>query len=366
MPFQDAGAPSSPNAPATGPAPARGRGAGILLVLACIVVVAAGVREAGSILTPILAAAFIAMIAILPLSFLQGRLGVPRWLALLIVLAMTIGGALGVGYYLSQSAAAIKPLLPEYEARIDGFILEALNALKARGVEVDPEKVLAEAHNWKIADFADVIVLSLAKVLQNFLFVLLVSAFIIAEASSFPAKLRVAFPSAMRSSGLGNVADKIRSFLVVITELNLVMAAVNWVACTVIGVPFAFLLSFLVFFLNYIPTIGSIAASLLVIAIALVTQGWGAAIAMAAVHAVLGVVVGSILQPRMLGSRLGLSPLVVLLSLVIWGYLLGVAGMFFAVPLTIIVKIVLDSTDDLRSLSVLLGDAGAAREAEKR
>jgi AI-2 transport protein TqsA len=87
---------------------------------------------------------------------------------------------------------------------------------------------------------------------------------------------------------------------------------------------------------------------------------------MAAVHAVLGVVVGSILQPRMLGSRLGLSPLVVLLSLVIWGYLLGVAGMFFAVPLTIIVKIVLDSTDDLRSLSVLLGDAGAAREAEKR
>ena len=55
-----------------------------------------------------------------------------------------------------------------------------------------------------------------------------------------------------------------------------------------------------------------------------------------------------------------------LLSLVVWGYLLGVAGMFFAVPLTIIVKIVLDSTDDLRSLSVLLGDAASAREAGKR
>jgi predicted PurR-regulated permease PerM len=364
MPFQDAGSPSSTPAPSA--TPARGRGAGILLVLACIVVVAAGVREAASILTPILAAAFIAMIAILPLAFLQGRLGLPRWLSLVIVLAMTIGGALGIGFYLSQSAAAIKPLLPEYEARIDGFILEALNAMKSRGIDVDPQKVLAEAHNWKVADFADVIVLSLAKVLQNFLFVLLVSAFIIAEASSFPEKLRIAFPSAMRGAGLGSVADKIRSFLVVITELNLVMAAVNWVACMVIGVPFAFLLSFLVFFLNYIPTIGSIAASLLVIVIALVTQGWGAAIAMAVVHALLGVVVGSVLQPRMLGSRLGLSPLVVLLSLVVWGYLLGIAGMFFAVPLTIIVKIVLDSTDDLRSLSVLLGDAASAREMEKR
>jgi predicted PurR-regulated permease PerM len=84
------------------------------------------------------------------------------------------------------------------------------------------------------------------------------------------------------------------------------------------------------------------------------------------VQAVMGVVVGSVLQPKMLGSRLGLSPLVVLLSLVVWGYLLGIAGMFFAVPLTIIVKIVLDSTDDLRSLSVLLGDAAGAREAKKR
>lgn len=364
MPFQDAGSPATPTAAPAG-AP-RGRGVGILLTLASIVIVAAGVREAASIITPILAAAFIAMIAILPLAFLQGRLGLPRWLALLIVLAMTIGGALGVGFYLSQSAAAIKPLLPEYEARIDGFILEALNALKSRGIDVDPEKVLAAAHNWKVADFADVIVLSLAKLLQNFLFVLLVSAFIIAEASSFPEKLRIAFPTAMRGAGLGSVADKIRSFLVVITELNLVMAAVNWAACLVIGVPFAFLLSFLVFFLNYIPTIGSIAASLLVITIALVTQGWGAAIAMAAVHGVLGVVVGSVLQPRMLGSRLGLSPLVVLLSLVVWGYLLGIAGMFFAVPLTIIVKIVLDSTDDLRSLSVLLGDAASARQMEKR
>lgn len=364
MPFSDL-APTSPPAPGAQPQ-TRGRGLSILLTLTCIVIVAAGIREASTIITPILAAAFISMIAILPLGLLQGKLGLPRWIALLAVLALTIGGALGIGYYLSQSASDIKPLLPEYERRIDGFILEGLGALKERGVDIDPERILAEAHNWKIADFADVIVLSLAKVLQNFFFVLLVSAFIIAEASSFPAKMRVAFPTAMRSAGLSNVVDKIRSFLVVITELNLVMAAVNWVACMALGVPFAFLLSFLVFFLNYIPTIGSIAASLIVVGIALVSHGWGVAIAMAAVQAVLGVVVGSVLQPRMLGSRLGLSPLVVLLSLVVWGYLLGVAGMFFAVPLTIIVKIVLDSTDDLRSLSVLLGDAASAREAGKR
>lgn len=358
MPFQQSiPSPTAPN---------RGRGLANLLTFACIVVIAAGVREAAGVITPILAAAFISMIAILPLALLQGKLGVPRWLALLIVLALTICVVLGIGYYLSQSAATIKPLLPEYEKRLDELLLSLLDTLKGRGVEVDPQQVLQQMHTWKISDFADVIVLSLAKLLQNFVFVLLVSAFIIAEASSFPDKMRVAFPSSMASGGLGNVADKIRSFLVVITQLNIVLASINWIACMTLGVPFAFLLSFLVFFLNYIPTIGAIVASLLVVLIALVTKGWGVAIAMAVVQGLAGVLIGSVLQPKMLGSRLGLSPLVVLLSLVVWGYLLGLAGMFFAVPLTIIVKIVLDATDDLRPLSVLLGDAASARDLENR
>ena len=360
MPFQDEATTAAP------PERARGRGFATLMTLAAIVVVAAGVREAASIITPILAAAFISMIAILPLALLQGKLGVPRWIALLIVLALTLGGALGIGYYLGQQVSAFKPLLPEYERRLDGLLLQGLEALRDRGVEIDVERVMHEAHAWQLSDFADVIVLSVAKVLQNLTFVLLVSAFIIAEASSFPAKMRVAFPRAMSGGGLGGVADKIRSFLVVITQLNVVLAAINWIACLVLGVPFAFLLSFLVFLLNYIPTIGAIAASVGVVAITLVAKGWGAAIAMALVQGIAGVLIGSVLQPRMLGSRLGLSPLVVLLSLVVWGYLLGIAGMFFAVPLTIIVKIVLDSTDDLRSLSVLLGDASGARQAEKR
>ena len=223
MPFQE---------PIPAPtAAATGSGRSILLTLAAIVVIAAGVREAAGIITPILAAAFISMIAILPLTLLQGKLGVPRWLALLIVLLLTMGGALGLGYYLSQSAASIKPLLPEYERRIDELLLTGLESLQQRGVDIDPDRLLREAHAWKITDFADVILISMAKVLQNFLFVLLVSAFIIAEASSFPTKMRVAFPHAMQSSGLGNVADKIRSFLVVITQLNVVLAVINWIAC---------------------------------------------------------------------------------------------------------------------------------------
>jgi predicted PurR-regulated permease PerM len=362
MPFTQ---PTTPSLPPPN-APVRGRGLSILLTAAAIVVVAAGVREAAAIISPILAAAFISMIAILPLALLQGKLGAPRWLALLIVLALTLGGALGIGFYLNQSIAQLTPMLPEYQARVDALLLSGLEAIRARGVDLDVERIMTAAHSWKLRDFADVIIVGLAKTLQNLVFVLLVTAFIIAEASSVPEKLRIAFPNAMQGPGLGGVADKVRSFLVVITQLNVVLAVINYAACLVLDVPFPFLLSFLVFFLNYIPTIGAIAASAVVVLITLITHGWGAAIGMAVVQALSGVVIGSVLQPKLLGSRLGLSPLVVLLSLVVWGYLLGIAGMFFAVPLTIIVKIVLDQTDDLRSLSVLLGDIASARAMEKR
>ena len=348
------------------PAPRMGKGLSILLTAASIVILADGIKAASGIITPILAAAFIAMIAILPLTVLQLKLRMPRWLALVVVLGFTIGSTLGIGYYLGQSARTLGPALPQYETRLNELILDALNTAKARGVDLDIDRIMASLHGWKIADFAEIIFVALAAVLQNFFFVLLVSAFIIAEASALPDKMAVAFPNVTQAGGLSGVTDKIRSFLVVITQLNVLQAAVNWIACFALGVPFAFMLSFFVFFFNYIPTIGAIIASGLVIAITLVTKGWTAAIAMTCVQVGAGVIVGSIIQPRMLGSRLGLSPLVVLLSLVVWGYLLGFAGMFFAVPLTIIVKIVLDSTDDLRWLSVLLGDAAGAKAAPPR
>ena len=365
MPFQTSQAPSSPGTPGA-PAAPRARGLQVLLTIAAVIVIGAGIRATSGIITPILAAAFISMLAILPLGLLQGRLGLPRWLALMIVLVLTIGGALGIGYYLSQSAAAIQPLLPTYQARIDELVLGALETLQAKGVAVDPAKAMDALHSWKLSDFADVIVLQAARLLQDLVFVLLVSAFIIAEASSLPAKIKVAFPNAVSNSALSSVADKVKSFVVVITELNIALAAINYAACIILDVPFAFLLSFLVFLLNYIPTIGAIAASILVVAITLLTHGWGTAITMVIIQAASGVFIGSVLQPKLLGARLGLSPLVVFLSLVVWGYLLGIAGMFFAVPLTIILKIVLDSTDDLRSLSVLLGDAASARDAARR
>lgn len=356
--------------PATKPSsqtnqPLIGRGLSILLMAASIVVLAAGLREVQSIVVSVLAAVFISMIAVPILLLLQRKLRIPRWLSLLLVVTLTVAAVMGLGYLLAQSIAQVKPMLPVYQQNFEALVRQAVTSLNERGLTMSPDEVVSRLKDWKITDYATEILLAVATGLQNSMLVLLLTAFILAEASKLPEKLRMAFPNMPESSGLSGVADKVRAYLVVVTQLNLFMGFATYIACVVMGIEFAPLLAFLVFFLNYIPTIGAIVGGAIPVLFALVApgQGWASAFIMAGVQVLLGVVVGSVIQPRLLGARLGLSPLVVMLSLVVWGYLLGVVGMFFAVPLTIIVKIVLDSTDDLRWLGVLLGDGRAVPRA---
>jgi predicted PurR-regulated permease PerM len=330
---------------------------------ASIAILVAGLYLVRNIVVPLLAAAFIAMLAIPLLVLLQRKLGIPRWLSLILVLTVTIGVVLGMGYLLAQSVAQVQPELPGYQLRFETMVREAIAGLQARGLNLSTEEAIARMQEWSITNIATNLIGAVATGLQSTMLVVLVTAFILAEASTLPDKIRVALPAMTKAGGLQAVSDKVRTYLVVVTQLNILMGIATYIACLVIGVPFAPLMAFIVFFLNYIPTIGAIVGGAIPALFAMVTMGWGEAIAMGCVQAVLGVVVGSAIQPRMLGSRLGLSPLVVLLSLVVWGNLLGVLGMFFAVPLTIIAKIVLDSTEDLRWIGVLLGDGRSTHAA---
>ena len=118
----------------------------------------------------------------------------------------------------------------------------------------------------------------------------------------------------------------------------------------------------LAFLLNYVPNIGSVIAAVPAVLFAAVQLGPGAALWAAAGYLVMNVAVGSILEPRFMGRGLGLSALVVFLSLVFWGWVLGPVGMFLSVPLTMMIKIALDSHPDTHWIAVLLGPEGAAAE----
>jgi len=123
----------------------------------------------------------------------------------------------------------------------------------------------------------------------------------------------------------------------------------------VVGVDYPVLWGVIAFFLNFVPNIGSIIAAIPALLLALVQLGPGGTAWAALGYLLANNLVGNVIEPRFMGKGLGLSSLVVFLSLVFWGWVLGTVGMFLSVPLTMTIKIALDSNDDTRWLAILLG-----------
>ena len=140
---------------------------------------------------------------------------------------------------------------------------------------------------------------------------------------------------------------------------GLLIAAWLWL----LGVDFPLLWGLLAFLLNFIPNIGSFIAAVPAVVLAFLQLNLATAAYAAAGYVALDFVIGNVIEPRLMGRGLGLSSLVVFLSLVFWGWVLGPVGMLFSVPLTMIVKIVLDSSDDLRWIAILLSSEAPAKPA---
>jgi predicted PurR-regulated permease PerM len=139
------------------------------------------------------------------------------------------------------------------------------------------------------------------------------------------------------------------------TWVSLLTGVLAGVALLIIGVDYPLLWGLLAFLLNYIPTLGSIIAGAPPTLLALVQFGWKRALIVVAVYVAVNTVMGNVLEPRFMGKKLGLSTLVVFLSMVFWGWVLGPVGMVLCVPLTMLVKIVCGESKELRWASVLLG-----------
>ena len=151
------------------------------------------------------------------------------------------------------------------------------------------------------------------------------------------------------------VLNDMTTYLYVKSATSLLTAVLVAATLAIASVPFALALGSLAFLLNFVPVFGAILAGVPAILLALVLHGVGSAAVVAAVYTGINVLIGSVVEPRWMGQKLGLSTLVVFLSLVFWGFLLGPIGMLLAVPLTMLAKILLDHTRDLRWLAILLG-----------
>jgi predicted PurR-regulated permease PerM len=314
-------------------------------------------RAAGSILVPFLLSLFIAIICA-PSLFWMERKGVPMVVAVLSIIVGIIGLGLLLTVVVGTSVTDFSRTLPFYQERLSTKTAGLISFLQGLGLDVSKELITDYFDPGKLMKVAGDTLTGLSGLLSNILFIMLTVIFILLEASGFPQKLRAAVKDPEESLGrLSTFTESVNRYLAIKTFTSLMTGVLIWIWLWILGVNYALLWGLLAFLFNYVPNIGSFIAAIPAILMAFIQLDARAGLLASLGYIAVNVAVGSVIEPRFMGRGLGLSTLVVFLSLVFWGWVLGPVGMVLSVPLTMIVKIALESSEETRWVAVILGPA---------
>lgn len=328
----------------------------VLLTMASVIVVLAGIKAASAIVVPFLLSVFIA-IACNPIIRRASRYRVPKIVSVvLVILIIVIFGFMLAGL-VGQSMNEFTLKLPTYKAQLASELSWLAAQLSALNIQIDRNQLLSYLDPGLAMNMASNLLTSLGSVMTNFFLILLTVVFMLFEADSVPKKVHIALADpAMKIQQVDKFLTSVKNYLVIKTLISLLTGTIAGVVLYLIGLDHFMLWAVLAFLLNYIPNIGSILAAVPAVLLAFVQLGPGMAGVVALFYIALNTLMGNIIEPRFMGRGLGLSTLVVFLSLIFWGWLLGTVGMLLSVPLTMIVKIALESTEGGRWFAVLLSD----------
>lgn len=326
-----------------------------LLILASFIIVVAGMKAASSILVPFFLAVFIAVICAPPMFWLQ-RKGVPKALALVLILVAILIVGLLFGALIGPPLNDFLSSLPDYRERLSAHIATLIGWFREKGVNIPAEEVPGSFHPGWVMVLAGGIFAALSSVFAHAFLILLTVVFILLEVADLPKKLKVVLNQPERSlATIEKFSQDAKRYLVIKTLISGATGLAIWLWLLPLGVDYPVLWGTLAFLLNFVPNIGSIIAALPVILLALVQLGVGSALLTALGFIVVNIVLGNFIEPKLMGRGLSLSTLVVFLSLVFWGWVLGPIGMILSVPMTSLVKIALESHESTRGIAFMLG-----------
>jgi AI-2 transport protein TqsA len=327
----------------------------VILILAGFIIVVAGMKAASSLLVPFFLAVFIAVICAPPLFWLE-RKGVPKVIALVVILTGILSVGLLFGILIGPSLSHFLNSLPSYQEQLSAHIVTLVSWLREKGVNIPAEEVPRTFNPGWVMSLAGGIFSALSSALTNAFLILLTVVFILLEAADFPKKLGVVLKNPERAlSTIEKFSRIAKRYLVIKTLISAAVGMVISLWLLILGVDYPVLWGTLSFLLNYVPNIGAIIAAMPVVLLALVQLGAGSALLVLLGFAVVHVVLGNIIEPKLTGKGMNLSTLVVFLSLVFWGWVLGPVGMILSVPITSLVKIALESYEGTRGLAIMLG-----------
>lgn len=332
-----------------------GRTLRTVVLLASLVVIIAGLRAARPVLTPLALAAFVAAVSFPVVSYLRAQ-GARPALAIIATVALD---ALIVAVFVSivvETVADLRVELPSYIARGQALEAAARARLETWGMVLPPEFYSSLIQPQRLVDYVTIAARNITSWMALVFLLLLYLVFILLEAVQLPSKMRTVLGANARAITVGSaVLVQVQRYLTLKTLISLATGVAVGIGAALLGVDFAAFWGLLAFGLNFIPNIGSIIAAIPAVAVALLQLGVQHAIALAVIYLVVNILLGNILDPILIGRQLRLSPIVILVSLVFWGWTWGVIGAFLAVPLTISLRVALQTSERWAKLAALMG-----------
>ncbi len=336
------------------------RGAGFSLAIIALTAAGVALIALKSILLPFIVAFFLAELAGPSVTYIKKK-GLPTGPAILVIILLTAAAIFLVGKIFYSQVPGFLEEFPSYRQRI----LDAVDSIAAALPSSVTELVSAD---WsqilpgkEVAQAVAGTIGTLFSLLGTFLLILLYMVFLLLERESFLFRVKKAWPGEKGSrliSIVDNIQKQTENYITGKTLTSLLTAALVTLFLSIMQVKFFFIWGLLTFLLNYIPNIGSFIATILPVMMAAVqidpVFSPVKTAVLAAALITIQFAVGSILEPKLLGDRLRLSPLVVFLSFILWGWIWGVPGMILSVPIAALLKIVFENVETLKPAAILI------------
>ncbi len=327
-----------------------------LLSLAAIIIILAGVSYAESIISPLLIALFISALSG-PVMFWLTAKKVPSGIAVSLIIACIVILGFFISSILGSSVHGFSENLPEYQKRLQEITHSIGVRLGSFGIKIQLEELKNIFNLGKAMGLISTTLNQLLGALSNIFFILMTVIFLLLELSSFRFKIKaISADPEQTMDHLYHVSKTVADYFKIKSLTSFLTALAVFIALTFMDIDFPILWALLAFLFNFIPNIGSIIAAVPVILLALIQFGFLVAGEVIILYVVINSVVGNFLEPKFMGKSLGLSTLIVFLSLIFWGWLLGPVGMFLSVPLTMTFKIIMDNSENTHWISVLLSN----------
>lgn len=342
------------------------------LFIAALFIIIAGIKAASGLIVPVLLAAFIAIISWPLVALIQKVPRIPQAVGVVAVLLVIAGALSGIGFAIFASARGFAQDSALYSEKFNERFGQLFDVISGRLGPFLPEGMTS----FDLSQFEQflnpgMIFSNLSKVVNELtgaissgVLIIIILTFIIFEMAVMPRKLEAMNTSDSNLNRIENIVGKVQMYILVKSALAFGTAVMTGIATTAVGVPYPGIWMLLTFVLNFVPVFGSLLASLPPVILAFLLGGLTPAIVVAATYMAANFIMDNMVEPRLMGQTMGLSPLVVFVALLFWGWVLGPVGMILSTPLTMIIKISLEGSPQFQPVAVLLS-SGSKRELEQ-